>query len=308
MSRPRILVLRALGLGDLLTAVPALRALREACPDHHIELATPRYLAPLLDPDGLVDDIVDTSGLAPVPARPEPDIAINLHGCGPQSHRLLTALRPERLVAFGNVDAGIDGPPWIEHEHERARWCRLIAAEFGVSGLAQLPTLTPPPEVRRGHGPIVLHPGAADPARRWPPQRWVRVARALREHSIVLTGTGDEVDIARAVADEAGIDPAAVYAGATDITELVRLVSGARLVLSADTGIAHLAAAYSTPSVTLFGPNPPSRWGPPPGPHIALWHGPDAPPSPGPVNDALMAIAPEQVMAAARQLIGSRGG
>ncbi|MBF4996208.1 glycosyltransferase family 9 protein, partial [Nocardia sp. BSTN01] len=43
------LVLRALGLGDLLTAVPALRALRAARGDDHLVLAAPRWLAPMAD-------------------------------------------------------------------------------------------------------------------------------------------------------------------------------------------------------------------------------------------------------------------
>lgn len=306
VSRPRIVVLRALGLGDLLCAVPALRALRAACPQHHIELATPRYLAPLLAPDRLVDAVIDTGELQPIPALPEPDVAVNLHGCGPQSHRLVAALRPKQLVAFANAEAGADGPPWVDDEHERARWCRLVATAFGISGTPDDPALTVPPGAARGRGPIVLHPGAADPARRWPPERWAAVARALQAHPIVLTGTAGEAGIARGIADAAGIAPSQVYAGATDICSLARLVSGARLVLSGDTGIAHLAAAYSTPSVTLFGPNPPSRWGPPPGPHVALWHGPGAAPHGGPVDAALMAISIEQVVQAADPLLATR--
>ncbi|MFC7472269.1 glycosyltransferase family 9 protein [Actinomadura keratinilytica] len=51
------------------------------------------------------------------------------------------------------------------------------------------------------------------------------------------------------------------------------LIASARLLISGDTGPAHLAAAHAVPSVTLFGPVPPSAWGPPPLPrHAALWH------------------------------------
>jgi ADP-heptose:LPS heptosyltransferase len=66
----------------------------------------------------------------------------------------------------------------------------------------------------------------------------------------------------------------AVLAGRTDLADLAALVAGARLVVCGDTGVAHLASAYATPSVVLFGPVSPALWGPPvDGPHITLWRG-----------------------------------
>jgi ADP-heptose:LPS heptosyltransferase len=50
-------------------------------------------------------------------------------------------------------------------------------------------------------------------------------------------------------------------------------VADAALVVTVDTGAAHLASAYGTPSVVLFGPAPVSRWGPPAGPHVVLTDG-----------------------------------
>jgi ADP-heptose:LPS heptosyltransferase len=93
-------------------------------------------------------------------------------------------------------------------------------------------------------------------------------------HEVVLTGGPGEVDLAEEVRRGAGLPTGAVLAGRTDLARLAAQVAAARLVVCGDTGVAHLASAFGTPSVLLFGPTPPSRWGPPAaGPHTVLWHG-----------------------------------
>ena len=117
-----------------------------------------------------------------------------------------------------------------------------------------------------------MHPGAAFGAKRWPVDRFAAVAAALDgpDSPVLITGSAAERDLAEEVARTAGLPADRVLAGRTDIGALCDLVAGAGLVVSGDTGIAHLASAYGTPSVVLFGPVDPAQWGPPAGPHVAL--------------------------------------
>ncbi len=316
----RVVVLRALGLGDFLTGVPALRALRAACPRARIALAAPAALAPLARLCGAVDETADTAPLSPVAERLHgADLAVNLHGRGPQSTRLLLATRPRRLIAFAHDDVGEtrEQPRWRADEHEVMRWCRLlteagIPADPSPAGLA----LTQPAEATPWPGAIVVHPGAGAGARRWPPSRWAQVAGKLAHgsHPVLVTGNAAERSLAAFVAGAAGLPSASVLAGQLDLLELARLTADAALVLSGDTGMAHLAAAFATPAVTLAGPIPPALWGPPPQPwHRVLWH---RVPRPGdadqPVGDPhaatpdprLLAITTAEVITAAHDVLG----
>src|SRR5689334_11907530 len=83
-------------------------------------LPAPARFAPLAARTGAADGLLPAAELAPVPwPGPPPEIAIDLHGCGPASHRLLAALRPGRLIAFGGRHGGgYPGPPWRPGEHE----------------------------------------------------------------------------------------------------------------------------------------------------------------------------------------------
>jgi Glycosyltransferase family 9 (heptosyltransferase) len=273
-----VLALRALGLGDALTAVPALRGLRRAFPDRPLLLAAAGPPAELLRTAGVVVGVVPTSGLdaAPPGAGLGRHLAVNLHGCGPQSHRLLLAGDPAALLAFERPDLGIPGPAWDEVEHEVLRWCRLVRtlgphAWCGPDDL-RLPSPRRPAGTR--NGPVVVHPGATGTARRWPAERFAAVARALRRYRPVVTGSPQEAELCHRVADLAGLAPGADLGGRLDLPDLAALLASARLLVCGDTGVAHLATALGTPSVLLFGPVPPSRWRPlvDVDRHRVVWH------------------------------------
>jgi ADP-heptose:LPS heptosyltransferase len=306
-DRPSAFVLRALGLGDLLTAVPALRAVRRLLPEHRLMLGCPGVYEPLIRLADCADQICPMSGLSePAPSGSWPDVAIDLHGRGPQSHRLLAAMHPRRLVAFGCE--GFDGPVWTPDEHEVRRWCRLVAESFDDADVDPTDLLLSrpdvPPPVERA---VVIHPGAAHEARRWPVERFAEVAAwaAGAGPPVVLTGSPDEIPLTRAVAAAAGLHDNCVLAGRLTLAELAALVSVASLVVCGDTGVAHLASAYQRPSVVLFGPISPQLWGPPAsGPHVALWKGESrGDPWGSELDPALASISADEVIDAAQRLL-----
>jgi len=305
-ARPLLVVLRALGLGDLLTGVPALRALADAFPAHRRVLAAPAALAPIAALVGAVDAVVPTEPLAPLdPGLRGAAVAVNLHGRGPESHRVLLGAEPARLVAFAHaqVPESAGSPEWRACEHEVERWCRLLTESVLPADPRRLGLDPPPPAAGEvAYGATIVHPGAASGGRRWPPERFAAVARAELERGreVVVTGGRRERELGLEVARLAGLSAEAVLAGRTELLELAALVAAAGSVVCGDTGIAHLATALGTPSVVLFGPVSPSLWGPPPGhpQHRALWAGESSDPHAATPAAGLLSLTVDEVLAA----------
>lgn len=303
-----IVVLRALGLGDLLTAVPALRGLRRQYPDARVMLAAPDRYRDLAMLTGAVDELLPTAKLGDVRSLSGPPaLAVNLHGCGPQSIDHLLAWGPRSVISHchhGHPD--LVGPRWRQDLHEVHRWCALLEWAGIPCDLTDM-MLERPPLPRDETGAVVIHPGASAPARQWPPDRFAAVAAALREegHEIRITGSPGEFDLGHAVARAAGLPRTAVVSGLLDLPALTALISDSRLVICGDTGLAHLAAATGTASVVLFGPTSPRQWGPRgPAPHAALWSGRTGDPHAAVPHEGLLAITVDRVLSATRDVLG----
>jgi heptosyltransferase I len=152
----------------------------------------------------------------------------------------------------------------------------------------------------------ILNPGAGWGAKQWPVERYGVVARALAcdgIHALVNYGTGEE---GLAMEVESASAGAARKISCT-IAELIALTRRATLFIGGDTGPMHLAAALKVPVVAIFGPTNPARNGPFGTRSIVLRsassltdHSRRREPEPG-----LLEITPEQVVAAARQLLAS---
>jgi ADP-heptose:LPS heptosyltransferase len=303
--RRRVVILRPLGLGDFLTGIPAYRGIREAFRDARIILAASPIFAPLARLTGAIDEVAETRPLEPLAAHLHyADVAIDLHGQGPASQRILLRSGAARLMSFENLDvpqtAGF--PTWDADEHEVHRWCRMLQGHGIPADPDRLDLHLPSPS--RG-GTTIIHPGAAFPARRWPPERWAVIARSERDagRRVLITGGPTEIRLAAAVAEQAGLHDA-VRAGTMDLLGLARVTASATRVLCGDTGVAHLATALGTPSVVLFGPTSPSLWGPPPDRpwHRVIWKGRLGNPHGMQPDAGLLAITPDDVIGELRAL------
>ncbi|MBQ0991030.1 hypothetical protein PSH03_002583 [Micromonospora sp. PSH03] len=112
----------------------------------------------MLDLIGAVHQLIDVDGLGPYRWPPlSPDWAVNLHGRGPQSRRLLHIAQPRRLMAFAWPEAGHHtAPEWRQDEHEVRRWCRLLAW-YGIVADPDDLALRRPPAQKLPIGVTIVH-------------------------------------------------------------------------------------------------------------------------------------------------------
>jgi ADP-heptose:LPS heptosyltransferase len=102
----------------------------------------------------------------------------------------------------------------------------------------------------------------------------------------------------------AGLPDTSVLAGQLDILDLAALVADSSLLVCGDTGVGHIATATGTPSVLVFGPTPPARWGPRgSGPHVSLWAGDVGDPHADRPHPGLLLISSARVVAAIGELL-----
>ena len=110
---------------------------------------------------------------------------------------------------------------------------------------------------------VILHPGANWAHKRWPAERFGQLADRLAQRgaSVVVSGGPDDVRLITAVLG-AMSKPPIVLAGQTTLRQLAACLERASLVITNDTGPAHLAAALGRPLIALFGPTLPNYTGP----------------------------------------------
>jgi heptosyltransferase-2 len=319
-------------LGDTVMAVPALAAVRAAWPGARVLAAGP-WVA-LLAGQGLADVLVDYPRrwggrlrAADSVSAFAPDLAILLPGSfeSALSAWYWGARRRVGFATGGRSELLTDALPLPEPRAHQVDEYLALVEHCGAPAGTRQPVLAPPPaegteraEARRllaeagvtarGGAPRVgIHLGAAyGPAKVWPVERVAGFCRVLAEAGAAAVLLGAPAD-APAAASVVAAAPAASLVGRDRPALLPAVLAELDVLVSGDTGVAHLAAALGTPVVTLFGPTDP-RLTAPRGPAAAVTH--PVPCAPCfyrqcPIeHPCLRGVAPARVWAAARDLLG----
>lgn len=281
----RILIVRLGSLGDLIHALPAAVALRDAFPHAEIDWVVERAHAELLAMVPAVSRVIvlgdRTAGgwwtvIRELRAR-RYDLAIDLQGLV-KSAALARFSGARRVVGFDRAGLREPAARFLYSEHVVVGDRRHVIEKnlALVHGLTSRPTIavrfplrepaSPALEALREQGVkdfAVLNPGAAWPNKRWPPQSFAAIARMIHDTygwtPVVLWGPGEQA-IAQAICDASG--GVARSAPPTTLADLVAIARVSKLFVSGDTGPLHIAGATGTPIVALFGPTSPARNGP----------------------------------------------
>ncbi|MFL6113490.1 MAG: glycosyltransferase family 9 protein, partial [Catenulispora sp.] len=277
----KIAVLRANAVGDFIFALPALEALRAAYPRAEVVLlGRPWHAEFWAGRPGPIDRVI------PVPpsrgvndAEPEApaevldrffarvraerfDLAVQLHGGGANSNPFVSRLGAR--VTAGLRDTG--APPldrWVPYVYfqpEIVRYLEAVAL-VGAGPVTLEPRVVVTPRDRdEAHAAVpdgpplaVLHPGAIDPRRRWPPESFAAVGDALADVGarVAVTGTAGERAAVRAVV-AAMRHPALDLCGRLSLGGLAGLLARAAVVVSNDSGPLHLAHAVGARTVGVY--------------------------------------------------------
>jgi len=284
-----ILVVITRRIGDVLLTTPVIRALRQAWPDARIDALV------FAGTEGVLESNPDINEVITVVQRPtirqhikliqricrNYDIAISmmpsdrptLYAClaGKQRIGLISSGKKHwwkrallsKYALFDNIDTHSVLINLALVDLLGVPRCHQVVADLKLENEKTVRTLLPfDPEA---HPYVVLHMYPMYAYKAWRREAWIELAEWLHSEGmkIVLTGGKDKNEIAY-VNKLKGLLPhdTVDLAGKLNLASVTYLISKARAYVGPDTVVTHLAAATGTPTVALFGPSNPVKWGP----------------------------------------------
>lgn len=288
----KIAVFRALQLGDLLCAIPAIRALRHAYPQARITLLGLPWAVSLLQrfPD-YFDDFIHFPGYPGLPEQPFEeaafacfinrmkeerfDLLLQMQGNGTVVNPLMYQLHARNVAGFHNAESHVNSPLFVNYPNagpEVKRHLYLMQhlgiplqgsyMEFPVqpSDEAEVKKLFLP-VIPRSY--VIVHPGSRGAWRQWFPHYFAFAADTCIEkgYTVIVTGTEEERDITREVL-KCMRHPAVDLTGQTSLGAIGLLIRDAYMLIANCTGVSHIASATETPSVIISMDGEPERRAP----------------------------------------------
>lgn len=290
----KVAVLRASRIGDFLCTTPALRALRAALPQAEITLITLPLLRELVLRSPHVDRYIAFPGF---PGMAEQffdarnslqffqemqaerfDLAIQMQGSGVYSNPFMLLLGARATAGFirpgtgaGRLAAAL---PWPAEGHEVQRMLSLVMF-LGAPAQGEKTEFPIWPQdhqaaealLTKARQPLIgLHTAARDATRRWPAERFLMAAMELVHRyggTLIVIGEETERCVGDALAWEVGANHCINLAGKTSLPVLGAVIARLAVLLTNDTGPAHIAYALGVPTVTIFGGASLRAYGPP---------------------------------------------
>jgi len=269
----RILVVRGGAIGDFVLTLPAIKLLRDAFPQAHIEILGYRHIIALAERRFYADAIrsIESGTLAAFFAR-DAALPVELTEYFGSFDLILSYLFDPDGIFHDNlkrcgIKVFIAGPPKVEgHEHaalQLARPLEQIGLHLKRPAARIYPTEADREFARNFIGNfIALHPGSGSKAKNWPIEKWKKLGDHLFSSGrtvLVIAGEADEERLG--VLETAWKDKPVRFAKNLPLPHLAALFETS-LFIGHDSGISHIAAATGAKSILLFGPTDPAIWAP----------------------------------------------
>ena len=281
----RFLLVSTTALGDTLWATPAIKALRQTYPQSYIGMLTSPTGKEVLLHNPHIDELF-------VIKNPALRSLLKIYGTLKKRHfshaiifhtsqrpvlPFVAMLSPALLIGSAGINKELDNLlthciPLEPKTHEIQRRLQLIA-EVGAHAtsydlelfldhqdeqIAQECLQSLPSYIPR----ILFHPGSKDTFRQWPPTHFIALGKRLSAHlgcTIFITGTPSEKKLVEQISSQI---PGAIAITHLPLRAFGALIKQMHLVVANDTGPLHVAFAMKTPTVALFAPSDPLRFGP----------------------------------------------
>jgi len=280
----RVLVVRLSALGDVLFALETVAALHRDRPDVAVDFLVEDRFAPLLHEHPQIDRVIvyPRQRRLKIPGalwrlrRTRYDVALDLHGIQKSAMHMLAcrartkagpAAPASREGASISYNLTVPMPTPTPH---RAAIGHLLLAAIGLPGTPCAPTIAttaPSPTLLDGlpQPRVLLHPGTSAFAafKRWPEACFADLAKRLDARGVgVIIGYGPGEQSLAAPALEAAPRSRAADGAELGLAGLAGVMEQCHVVVAADTGPLHLAAAVGARCVAVFGPKDFNRYGP----------------------------------------------